>query len=207
MFNCAAVSRIKKNQKTRKDGEGEVVSESWHDGFNDRFLTVRLLQTMERNSFPWIVVHHGLYQVLRGPLVLFIDDDDHKGKSVSINMRDSSNRGDACIRRKFIFHFHTETDAKIFSYAHNQTLLDHARNKVRPMPIKQEPESPAPPQKKRKRPNEDDEAPGSATQALEDDEHFLKSVMKKTFQRGDENNIEDDAHLETQDAWGYDSDL
>ena len=31
--------------------------------------------------------------------------------------------------------------------------------------------------------------------------------MKKTFQRGDENNIEDDAHLETQDAWGYDSDL
>jgi hypothetical protein len=206
MFNCLQVSRIKKNQKTRKDGEDEVVSETWVNDENDRFLTIRLLQTMERGSYPWIVVHHGVFQVLRAPLVLFIEDVDQIGRSVSVSMRDHCHRGDSCIKRKFVFQFHTETDAKIFTYAHNQTLLNHTRGrKVSPMPIKQEPESPGPPQKKRKRANEEDPL-GSAMNPLKVEEE-LKSAMKKKFKRGDEHCNADDCHLETQDAWGCDSDL
>ena len=206
MFNCVQVSRIKKSQKKRKDGEEEVVSERWINDENDRFLTIRLLQTMERGSFPWILVHHGVFQVLRAPLVLFIEDVDQKGRSVSVGMRDHCHRGDEGIKRKFLFDFHTETDARIFVFAHNQTLIDHLRRKVTTVSMKQEPDSPAPPQKKRKRPNEDGIKSGSASNPLEIGDN-VKSAMKETFEKGDENNIADDSHLETQNAWGYDSDL
>ena len=74
------------------------------------------------------------------------------------------------------------------------------------VPIKQEPDSPAPPQKKRKRPNEDVIKEGSATNPLVIADE-VKNAMKETFKRGDENNIADDSNLETQNAWGYDSDL
>ena len=74
------------------------------------------------------------------------------------------------------------------------------------VPIKQEPDSPAPPQKKRKRPNEDVIKEGSATNPLVIADE-VQNAMKETFKRGDENNIADDSNLETQNAWGYDSDL
>jgi hypothetical protein len=67
-------------------------------------------------------------------------------------------------------------------------------------------ESPAPPQKKRKRPNEDVIKDRSATNPLVIADE-VKNAMKETFKRGDENNIADDSHLETQNAWGYDSDI
>ena len=207
MFNCVQVSRIKKSQKKRKDGEEEVVSERWINDENDRFLTIRLLQTMERGSFPWILVHHGVFQVLRAPLVLFIEDVDQKGRSVSVGMRDHCHRGDECIKRKFLFDFHTETDARIFVFAHNQTLIDHLRRKVTTLPtiVPTKKESLAPPQKKRKRPNEDVIKDRSATNPLVIADE-VKNAMKETFKRGDENNIADDSNLETQNAWGYDSD-
>ena len=161
---------------------------------------------MERGSFPLILVHHGVFQVLRAPLVLFIEDVDQIGRSVSVNMRDHCHRGNSCIKRKFVFHFHTGTDAKIFTYAHNQTLLNHTRGrKVSPMPIKEESESLGPPQKKRKRANEEDPL-GSAMNPLKVEKE-LKSAMKQKFKRGDEHCNADDCHSETQDAWGGDSDL
>ena len=206
MFNCVQVSRIKKNQKTRKTGEEEVVSKKWLNDENDRFLTIRLLQTMETGSFPWILVHHGVYQILRAPLLLFIEDENQKGKNASLIMRDHSHRGDECIKRKFRFEFHTETDARIFAFAHNQTLIDHLRRKVTTVPVRQEPDSPAPPQKKRKRPNEDVIKKGRATNPLKITDE-VKKTMKAMFEEGDENNIADDSHLETQNAWGYDSDI
>jgi hypothetical protein len=72
------------------------------------------------------------------------------------------------------------------------------------MPIKQETESPGPPQKKRKRNNEDDPLE-TAMNPLEIEEEIIYA-MKQKFKRGENNNV-DDSHLETQDAWGCDSDL
>ena len=38
-------------------------------------------------------------------------------------------------------------------------------------------------------------------------EKEVKSAMKQKLKRGDENCNADNSHLETQDAWGCDSDL
>ena len=74
------------------------------------------------------------------------------------------------------------------------------------MPIKQEPVSPASPQKKRKPYNEDVIKKGSATNPWKITEE-VKKTMKDVFEKGDENNIMEDTFLETQNAWGYDSDI
>ena len=79
-----------------------------------------------------MLVHHGVYEILKGPLVLNIQDlDDNK---VTVKMRDHSGRGLNCIRRRFILHFHSKTEAKTFAYAHDLTLKEHLERKVMEKP-------------------------------------------------------------------------
>ena len=129
MINLLQVSRVKKNQIGRKAGDKELISEEWwssDDG--DKAITLRLIYT----THPWLLVHHGVYEILKGPLVLNIQDlDDNK---VTVKMRDHSGRGLNCIRRRFILHFHSKTEAKTFAYAHDLTLKEHLERKVMEKP-------------------------------------------------------------------------
>jgi hypothetical protein len=131
MLNLVRAQRVKKNQEGREKGEDEIISKEWANEDDDNFLIVRLLQGGGNQdestdmSHPWILVHHGIHEEIRSPLVIFIEEADQKGASVSVTLRDHANRDENCIKRKFIFEFHSPTDAMIFKYAHNLMLKDH----------------------------------------------------------------------------------
>ena len=192
-FNVVQVKRIKKAKNTRQDGEEERVSEEWKNDDENRILILRLLQS---SSHPWILIHHGIFEILKGPLVLFVNNEDQDGTTVNLTVRDHSNRGLSCIRRKFYFEFHNKTDAAIFVFAHNQLLLDHSRGKKAIMS--------KPATKKRKRSDEDDDSVETKRTVTDKD----KKKMMDIFEKGDEHTIRDDNHAETQNPWSDDdSDL
>ena len=146
------------------------MSELWEIEDEDDYLIVRVLYT----SHPWLVIHRGVNEVAKAPLVLFVEDEDIVGSKVSLTLRDSSNRGCQCIKRKFILEFHSGTDARVFQAAHNLPLQEHAEKLV----ACQESEKKA--------------------------EVTNEAFMKERFERGDENNVENDNNTETQNPWDDD---
>ena len=203
MFNLLQVSRIKKNQMDRKKGEDELVSEEWNNNDDDKFLTLRLFYT----SHPWLLVTHGVYEVLKGPLVVSILDTRHN--TVTIKMRDHAGRGLDCIKRKFLLCFCSDTEAKTFAYAHDLTLREHIENKhtkrikeedkaVEIIDLsKEDMETKAPSSKKRKLSNYEE---SKLLCIIESD---MKNIMNEVFEVGDENNLYDDNFANTQPADDY----
>ncbi len=121
MFNLAKVIRLKK----RQEGHAKpIVSESWTNEDDDNFLVVRIMYT---NGSPWICSHHGLSETLRGTCIVFIREADIKANVVSIRVRDFANRGEQCIKRNFVLHFNSSTDARVFKYAYNSVLSEYNR--------------------------------------------------------------------------------
>ena len=119
MFNLAKVIRLKK----RQEGHAEpIVSESWTNEDDDNFLVVRIMYT---NGSPWICSHHGLSETLRGTCIVYIREADIKANVVSIRVRDFANRGQQCIKRNFVLHFNSSTDARVFKYAYNSVLSEY----------------------------------------------------------------------------------
>ena len=128
IFNLKRVLRIKKNQNGLKEGPNkEIVSREWQEHEFDRRLRIRINRELKANSKPWMVAHHGIYEILKAPLILFITK--RHGDTLDVTLRDHSNRGNECIRRKFKLQFHTEVDAKIFQFAHNEMLLEWSKTK------------------------------------------------------------------------------
>ena len=162
MFNMVRVKRISK----KKEAEEDNVSQLWEIEDEDDYLIVRVLFT----SHPWLIVHHGVNEIVKAPLVLFIDDEDLNGAKISLTLRDSANRGHSCIKRRFIFEFQTGTDARVFKTSHNLTLQDHSNRLV------------------------------SCDKEIVSHQDF----MKERFEKGDENNMEDDNNEETQNPWDDD---
>ena len=181
MFNMTRVERIKKGTE---EGKKKVVSNMWEIEDDFDYLIARLVVT----SHPWLVVHHRQNEVVRAPLALFIDDDDDvDGNKIFIILRDSAKRDDnECIKRKFIFVFHTSTDALIFKTAHNLLLRDHS-NKVLAS-TGEEPYKNLDTGKKRK-----------ANVCIYEE---TKRAMKKRFEIGDDNDAQDDENSCTQKAQG-----
>ena len=124
-FNLLEVRRVKKQQKGHEKDKEEVMSEVWFNDENDKFLTLRLFFT----SHPWVLATHGMYEILKGPLVLAIQD--MSDTEVTLKMRDHSGRGLDCIRRKFVLRFHSQTEAKAFAFIHDLTLREHLERKLR----------------------------------------------------------------------------
>ena len=198
MFNMVRVQRMKKN---KGQTEEEITSELWEIEDEDDYLIVRVLYT----SHPWLVIHRGVNEIAKAPLVLFIEDEDIVGNKVSLTLRDSSNRGCQCIKRKFILEFHSGTDAMAFQAVHNLALQEHAEKLISCQ------------DNERKLANEAF-IEEMAVHNLAIQEHAEKLVscqenerkltdeafMKERFERGDENNVEDDNNMETQNPWDDD---
>ena len=201
MFNMAKVKRIKKDQKKRREGETEIMSEVWENDDVEKPLTIRILQALDTKSHPWLLVHHGVHEIVKGPLALFIDDEEEIGQEVRLDLRDHAHRGNECIMRSFLFEFHHQVDAASFVYASNQSVLHHTRNVV--FPIKQEEvsEDEAPVRKKRKlnEINEDDKEK-MRFEINEDD----KEKMRLRFEKSNTKNFRDNRNIETQEVWEED---
>ena len=214
MLNIVTVQRVKKNQKGRKKGEDEIVSQEWSNEDEDNFLIVRLLQResnpdeIKKTSHPWILVHHGIHEIIRGPLVIFIEETDQIGTRVSLALRDHANRDQNCIKRKFIFDFHNPTDATIFKYAHNLVLNDHYERlteevKICPIPTKKRKFDEVPStieDEEKNKPIDKADLP-----QLDELEFTIgdegRKMMIDRFEKGDDRNLLDDSMLETQDPF------
>ena len=189
MFNMAKVTRIKKDQKKRREGGAEIVSEIWENDDVEKPLTARILQALGTNSHPWMVVHHGVHEIVKGPLALFIDDEEEIGQEVKLTLRDHAHRGNECIKRSFLFKFHHQADAASFVYAHNQSVLYHSHKVV--FPIKQEEVS-------------EDEAPVTKKRKLNEVSRDDKEKMRLRFELSNKTNFRDNNNIETQEAWDED---
>ena len=174
MLNMVRVQRMKK----KEGGKESNVSQLWEIEDEDDYLIVRVFFT----SHPWLIVHHGVNEIVKAPLVVFIDDEDLVGNQITLSLRDTANRGNECIRRKFIFDFHTHTDAEIFQHAHNLTLLDHSRRVT----------------------SNQDGKKRKLYHKNEDINERDKSRMKERFEKGDKNTLNDDNNEETQNPWDDD---
>ena len=190
MFNMAKVKRIKKDQKKRREGEAEIVSEVWENDDVEKPLTIRILQALDTKSHPWLLVTHGVHEIAKGPLALFIDDEEEIGQEeVRLNLRDHAHRGNECIMRSFLFEFHHQVDAASFVYAHNQSVLHHSRNVI--FSIKQEEVS-------------EDEAPVRKKRRLHEINEDDKEKMRLRFEKSNAKNFRDNKNIETQEAWEED---
>ena len=227
----------KDNGKT----EEEMMSKLWEIEDTDYYLIVRVLYT----SHPWLVIHHGVNEIAKAPLVLFVEDEDIVGNKVSLTLRDSANRGCQCIKRKFILEFHSGTDARAFQAVHNLPLQEHAeklisyqenerkltnaafmkerfeRGDVNNVEDDNNIETPNPVRvrdssnqgcqciKRLEFHSGTDARAFQAVQNLPLQEHAGRKLtnedfMKERFERGDENNVENDNNTETQNPWDDD---
>ena len=189
MFNMAKVKRIKKDQKKRREGETEIMSEVWENDDVEKPLTIRILQALDTKSHPWLLVNHGVHEIVKGPLALFIDDEEEIGQEVRLDLRDHAHRGNECIMRSFLFEFHHQVDAASFVYASNQSVLHHTRNVV--FPIKQEEVS-------------EDEAPVTKKRKLNEVSRDDKEKMRLRFEKSNTKNFRDNRNIETQEVWEED---
>ena len=126
-FNLMQASRVKKNRTT--------ISEEWVSDENDKFLIIRLIET---NGRPWLVVHHGIYEVAKAPLFVPAEISRDDSSSVCVFLRDHANRGESnCIRREFKFKFNSLAEARSFVFSHNsfissnkgESTVDHVTNR------------------------------------------------------------------------------
>jgi hypothetical protein len=126
MFNMMKSSRVKKQQlKNKQDGAvigttniDELLSEEWMNEDEDNYLIIRLIYHKE--SYPWLVCHHGIHEIFKGPLYVPIVDQNND--QLSLHLRDFANRGEDCIKRKFYLTFGSITEAESFKYIHNSML-------------------------------------------------------------------------------------
>ena len=113
-FNLLQARRMKK--------DGKTISEKWDNEDDDNFLILRLI---ESNGSPWLVVHHGIYEVIKSPLFVPVQKCSDNCKSISILLRDHANRGSLkCIRREFCFKFNSLTEADSFLFSHNSFVTN-----------------------------------------------------------------------------------
>ena len=113
-FNLVQAKRLKK--------DGKTISEKWENEDHDNFLIVRLI---ESNGSPWLVVHHGIYEVIKGPLFVPAQNCSENDTNISILLRDHANRGGSnCIRREFCFQFNSFTEANSFLFSHNSFVAN-----------------------------------------------------------------------------------
>ena len=120
-FNLVQVTRVKK--------DGMTISGRWDNEDEDNFLIVRLI---ESNGSPWLVAHHGIYEVVKGPSFVPVTKCSTNYNTVCIFLRDHANRGDTnCIQREFQFKFDSLNEADFFLFAHNSFVETKQRgNKV-----------------------------------------------------------------------------
>lgn len=114
MFNLVRADRLKKN--------GGDVSESWTNEDDDNYLIIRLINSQ---GSPWMVAHHGVYEVFKGTLLLNADGD---AETLTVALKDHANRGLNCIRRKFILNFSSAVEAQTFKFAHNKMIEEYLRS-------------------------------------------------------------------------------
>lgn len=117
MFNMTQCSRVKKTSSGAEDFD-EDLSDHWEND-DELHLIIRLL---DDGGYPWILSHYGSREIIKAPLVIPIRGVDVEGKRVSILLRDFSNRGENCIKRKFYLEFPSAVEADIFQYSHNRML-------------------------------------------------------------------------------------
>ena len=144
-FNLIEVSRVKKKGQVvcvkreegdncianRKKGE-EVVSERWRNDDDDNYLIIRLRYS---NGYPWLVIHHGVFEAVKAPLYVPIVKTLTKEKVVTMFLRDSANRGESrYIQQKFYLQFATIAEAEAFKTAHNVMLEEFRKEKKEHVP-------------------------------------------------------------------------
>lgn len=112
-FNLMQACRVKK--------DGMSISENWCNEDDDNILIVRLIQS---NGSPWLLVHHGIYEVVKAPLFVPATKNREKCTSVCIFLRDyANNRGESnCIQREFRFKFYSVAEANSFLFTHNSFI-------------------------------------------------------------------------------------
>lgn len=125
-FNLSKLERFNKQQSE--------VAEVWENDYyldgadNEDEAPLHLIARLRwSDGQPWITAHYGSLQVLNAPIILFADDV--QGKTVSISLRDYSNRSNRsagglqannqCIKRLFKFTFLEAFEACVFRVSHN----------------------------------------------------------------------------------------
>ena len=129
VYNLLHASRIKKGEEAvdclnKKKEEDKVVSEYWEEENDDNNYLIICLISNE-GSFPWLVAHHGIHEIIKAPLFVPIIKDEHKKNTLSLFLRDFANRGSTCIKRKFYLTFHSSVKAESFMFTHNRMLNAH----------------------------------------------------------------------------------
>ena len=121
---CAGAEQQKIIQNTTKTAKGskrnkEVISISWEDeGDGDHFLIIRLIQD---KGHPWVIAHHGIHVIFKGPL--FVPIVDSGTETLAVFLQDSAYRGGEFINRKFYLTFASIAGAKAFQMAHNEMIF------------------------------------------------------------------------------------
>ena len=140
MYNMIRSSRVKKVQpqpaactsilsnKSRAAGTSttdELLSEVWDNEDDDKYLIIRLIHS---KGYPWLVCHHGIQQVFKGPLFVPIIEAVAEGV-VTLFLRDFANRGENCIKRKFYLTFGSVAEAESFKITHNILLSQYRQER------------------------------------------------------------------------------
>ena len=211
MFNMKSCSRVKK----RSNSQG--LSELWENDDDESRLILRLIDS---TGYPWIVGHYGTQEILWSPLVVPTLNVD--GCSVSIFLRDFSNRGQAnCIKRQFNIEFASAVEAASFQFAHDKFFYEYKKkkkNEKKEKEVKREPPAlkekkenrlkrdqerslPEPPSKKRRvsciSSSSNDNKQGDG---LEQEDKKKEEYIKE-FKQGDDLDFLDDNFVETQDPF------
>lgn len=209
VFNLHKCSRVKKNQSNTKEGEDPVFSEIWTNEDYDNFLIVRLIR---HTTNPWMVAHHGIFEILRAPLVLPAIDLKGNDRTLCIRLRDYSNRGqDDCIKRSFHLTFSSSYEAEIFKHAHNKLLKLKAAvssthchsdyEKLRPTKKRRISQISTNSAEDKGKDDEDKEKEATAHDVLktENNENCLKANQE--FEVGNDHDFLDDCFEETQNPF------
>ena len=125
MFNMARAGRLKKSTNTAKKESDSIMSETWTNEDADNYLIIRLVN----NDYPWLVVHHGIFEIIKCPLLVPIVSEE-LSDTLSILLRDHANRGNAGIKRTFLLQFNSIVEAQSFKFAHNSMIKEY-RNLLR----------------------------------------------------------------------------
>ena len=141
MFNMIQASRVKKGEEMDvQRGDASVLnkskekkSEVWINEDDDNFLIVRLLYPP--NEYPWLIAHHGIHEIFKGPLYVPVIDTEGSS-SVALILRDFANRDKKvegrmkhCIVRKFILDFGSNVEANAFKVLHDGMILEYEERK------------------------------------------------------------------------------
>ena len=143
MFNMVQASRVKKGEESDAYHRGgatvsnkrkEKKSEVWTNEDDGNFLIVRLLYPP--SEYPWMIAHHGIHEIFKGPLYVPIICTEEDYSCVSVILRDFANRDKEtegrtkhCIVRKFILDFGTKAEASAFKVLHDGMIFEYKESK------------------------------------------------------------------------------